>query len=197
MEEKEQIRAIIEWLKNPKNKLVPELVVVFALGFLLLTLSKIISPAKPTKSISENGSTSLPKSQIIQDQSYEDNLERQLEEVFKKVKGVGEVSVMITLENETTLVPAFNTISNQKTSEEKDSEGGIRTTTETQSNQQVVVLHKGGEDEPLVVKKSTPSIKGVLIVAEGASSSRIVEEITRAAATVLDIPIYKIKVLAK
>jgi stage III sporulation protein AG len=40
-------------------------------------------------------------------------------------------------------------------------------------------------------------IKGVLIVADGASSSRIIEQITRAAATVLDIPVYKIKVLAK
>ncbi|AYO30705.1 stage III sporulation protein AG [Biomaibacter acetigenes] len=197
MEEKQNIKVILNWLKNPKNKAISHLIVIFAIGFLFLSLAKTIAPPMRPQDITGTDSISIAQTPAAVEQSYEERLEKQLAEVLKKVHGVGDVSIMITLENDMMVEPAFNTINSQKTSEEKDSEGGVRTVTETQSNRQVVVLRKGGEDEPLVVKKSTPMIKGVLIVADGASSSRIIEQITRAAATVLDIPVYKIKVLAK
>jgi stage III sporulation protein AG len=197
MEEKQNIKVILNWLKNPKNKAISHLIVIFAIGFLFLSLAKTIAPPRRPQDITGTDSISIAQTPAAVEQSYEERLEKQLAEVLKKVHGVGDVSIMITLENDMMVEPAFNTINSQKTSEEKDSEGGVRTVTETQSNRQVVVLRKGGEDEPLVVKKSTPMIKGVLIVADGASSSRIIEQITRAAATVLDIPVYKIKVLAK
>lgn len=197
MEGKQNINAIFNWLKNPKNKAFSYLIVIFTVGFLFLSVAKIVSPPGPSQDIASSGDTSVAQISTTAEQTYEERLEKQLAEVLKKVQGVGDVSVMITLENDMMVEPAFNTIDNQKTSEEKDSEGGVRTITEVQSNRQVVILRKGGEDEPLVVKKSTPVIKGVLIVADGASSSRTIEQISRAAATVLDIPIYRIKVLAK
>jgi len=196
MEEQQNIQVLLNWLRNPKNKVISNLIVIFAIGFLFLSLSKMQTLQKQSQKITDSGNTGIVQVPAVE-QSYEDSLEKQLAEVLKKVNGVGDVSVMITLENDMMVEPAFNTINNQKTSEEKDSEGGVRTTTETQSNRQVVVLQKGGEDEPLVLKKSTPAIKGVLIVADGASSSRIIEQITRATATVLEIPVYKIKVLSK
>lgn len=197
MEEHQNIKVLLNWLRNPKNKAIYNLVIVFAVGFLFLSLSKIMSPQKQSNDITDSGNTGIMQVPAAAEQSYEAGLERQLTEVLSKVDGIQDVSVMITLENDVMVEPAFNTVSNQKTSEEKDSEGGIRTTTETQSNREVVVLQKGGESEPFVLKKSTPAIKGVLIVAEGTSSSRMIEQITRATATVLDIPVYKIKVLSK
>jgi len=197
MEEHQNIKVLLNWLRNPKNKVISNLIVVFAIGFLFLSLSKIMSPQKQSQNITDSGNTGIMQVPAAAEQSYEDSLEKQLTEVLNKVNGIQDLSVMITLENDVMVEPAFNTINNQKTSEEKDSEGGVRTTTETQSNREVVVLQKGGEDEPFVLKKSTPAIKGVLIVAEGASSSRMIEQITRATATVLDIPVYKIKVLSQ
>ena len=102
---------------------------------------------------------------------------------------------MITLQNEELIETAFNMITNEKTSEERDNEGGVRTIVETQSNKQVVVIRKDGEDEPVIIKRSTPEIKGVLIVAEGASSSQVKQKIINAASTLLDVPVHKISVL--
>lgn len=197
MEERQNIEAILNFLKNPRNKAIFNLIIIFAIGFLFLSLSKFTEPSRHSQKSGDTQNINVAPVPNATEQSYEEKLEKHLADVLKKVIDVGDVNVMITLENEVMVEPAYNTINNQKTSEEKDGEGGIRSTIETQSNRQVVLLQKGGDDEPLLVKKSTPAIKGVLIVAEGASSSRIIDQITRATATVLDIPVYKIKVLQK
>lgn len=197
MEELKTVENFLAWLKNPKNKVVFNLIIVFAVGFLFLSLAKMTEPQSRFQKINDVQHIGGTPDLNVSEQSYEDKLEKQLADVLKKAVDVGDVNVMITLENDEMVEPAYNTINNQKNSEEKDSEGGIRSTIETQSNKQVVLLQKGGDDEPLLVKKYTPAVKGVLIVAEGASSSRIIDQITRATATVLDIPVYKIKVLPK
>jgi len=102
---------------------------------------------------------------------------------------------MITLESEGYVEPAFNSIDNKRVTEENDGEGGVRTTTELQVNKQMVLLNKGGREEPLLVKKGTPEVRGVLIVAEGGDSSETVDRITKATSTLLGIPLYKITVL--
>jgi stage III sporulation protein AG len=134
---------------------------------------------------------------VIYETSYKTKLEQQLAALLQQVNGVGDVNVMITLEDETLIEPAFNTFNTEKNSEERDNEGGVRTVIEKQINKQAVLLRKSGDEEPMVLKKTTPRIKGILIVAEGAFSSKIKEKIIKSTATLLDIPIYKISVLAK
>ncbi|MGI6485768.1 MAG: stage III sporulation protein AG [Thermoanaerobacterales bacterium] len=196
METKTNFKKLYEWIKNPKNKILPNLVLIFTIGFLLLSLNKIIPS---NNSLSVNSDVDLKEDNlpptIDEDSNYKTRTETQLAELLQKVENIGQVNVMITLENEELIETAFNIITNEKVSEERDNEGGIRTITEIQENQEVVVISKSGEDEPVVIKKTTPKIKGVLIVAEGASSSHVKEKIIRAASTLLDIPVYKISVL--
>lgn len=193
------IKSIIEWIKNPKNQIISKFIFLFTLGLLLLSLGKFLT-ANDNKQ-NNNESTKLDhipqQDMIIENLSYETRLEKQLAELLRQVNGVGDVNVMITLEEETLIEPAFNTIDTEKTSEEKDNEGGVRTIIEKQTNQQVVLLRRNGEEEAMVLKKTAPKIKGILIVADGASSSNIREKIIKSTATLLDIPIYKISVLAK
>jgi stage III sporulation protein AG len=197
VDEQNKVKIFIEWLKNPKNKVISQLLALFAMGFLFLSLSKFIIPSKPISRAPSENPKLIQENLLDEGDAYKAKLEKQLVEILGKVKGVGEVDVAIALENETQVEPAFNVESSERTTDEKDNEGGVRTIIETQSNKQAVVLRKGGEDEPLVLKKMTPQIKGVLIVAEGASSSSVVEKITKATATLLDIPLYKVKVLAQ
>lgn len=194
------LKKFFEWLKDPNNKTVSQLVFIFTLGLFLLLMSKIVLQPqvkdKPSTSKSVLAENKIEVQENFEDdQVYKVKLEKQLTSVLGKVKDVGEVTVMITLENETQIEPAFNIVSNEKTTQEKDTGGGIRTVTEIQSNQQAVLVRKSGEDEPLVLKQITPQIKGILIVAKGASSSETVEKIVKATSTLLDIPLYKIKVL--
>lgn len=193
------IKSIIEWIKNPKNQVVSKFMFLLTLGLLLLTVSKFFTENEHGQN--KNTYNQLQPIQQLElfteNQSYESKLEKQLSEMLSKVEGVGDVDVMIVLEDETLIEPAFNVIDTEKTSEEKDNEGGVRTIVEKQTNQQVVLLRKNGEEEVMVLKKSAPRIKGILIVADGAASSRVREKIVKATATLLDIPTHKISVLAK
>ena len=181
MKENLSFTSFLEWIKNPKNKMISRFVFVFLLGLLMLSLGKLTA----TSTINQNGtlpeqSKDFVKPEIIFDgTSYESKLEVQLSELLSQVKGVGNVSVMITLEDETLIEPAFNTIDTEKTSEEKDNEGGVRTVIEKQTNNQVVLIKKGGEEEPFILSRGSPKIKGILIVAEGAFSSKIKEQIIK------------------
>lgn len=197
MYERTKIKDIVNWLKDPKNKDVSRFIIIFILGFSILTFSKFLFPSKKI-------SSNIQEKTLLQEQnlfkgevSYEEKLEKQLSEFLGQVDGVGDVRVMLTLENKDVLEPAFNLISSEKNTEEKDNEGGIRSVTEKQTNKQVVMLRKNGEDEPMVTRTVSPKIKGVLVVAEGATSSKVTEQITKATATLLDIPLYKIRVLSK
>lgn len=196
MEPQLNLKNFYKWIKNPKNKLLPNLILIFAIGFLLLSLNKFIPSGKVANNDLHEGIKEDNIQNLVQrEDDYRNRIENQLAEVLQKVNDVGAVSVMITLQNEELIETAFNMITNEKTSEERDNEGGVRTIIETQSNKQVVVIRKDGEDEPVIIKKSTPEIKGVLIVAEGASSSQVKQKIIRAASILLDVPVHKISVL--
>jgi stage III sporulation protein AG len=192
------LKKLYEWVKNPKNKLFPNIMIIFAIGFLLLSLNKFIPSGQATKNIlhEEKKEEDIQNLYSQQEENYKKKIENQLSEVLEKVDDVGTVSVMITLQNEELIETAFNMITNEKTSEEKDNEGGVRTIVETQSNKQVVIINKDGKDEPVIIKKATPEIRGVLIVAEGASSSQVKQKLINAASILLDIPVHKISVLA-
>ncbi|NLU11433.1 MAG: stage III sporulation protein AG [Tepidanaerobacter acetatoxydans] len=193
------ISLLTDWIKNPKNKAVSRLISLFILGLLMLSLSKLLTANKNEYDniSSENIGNEAEQDLIIKELSYEAKLEKQLSELLHQVKDVGDVEIMITLEDESSVEPAFNIASTEKNSEEKDNEGGVRTIVEKQTNTQLVLLKKNGEEQPLILKKTTPKIKGILIIADGAFSSKVREKIIKSTATLFDIPIYKISVLEK
>lgn len=199
MEQLIDIKNIIKWLKNPRNKKVTYILLFFVIGLLFLTLNKFLSATshEGENYFDKNVTTQKNNPTAKSEESYEYILEDKLTRVLNKINGVEGVNVIITLEDQAQIQPAFNTTSTEKNSEEKDNEGGVRTITETQSNKQVVIMRKGGEEEPVVLKKVTPKVKGVLIVAEKVTSSEAIDKLTKATATLLDVPIYKISVLTK
>jgi stage III sporulation protein AG len=129
-------------------------------------------------------------------QSYEENMEKKLSAILSKIKGAGTVAVNITFENSTIQEHAKNITKESRKIEEKDNGGsGTRVTTETKDNEQVLVSKENGVDRPVVVDEIQPTIKGVLIVAEGAYDSNVKAALINAVKAGLGIPVYKITVL--
>lgn len=198
MEQKPNIKVLFQWIKDPKNKTVARFIFLMVLGLLMLSLSKLLTVDTNHNEVSTAPiNTSLKHDTIVNETSYETKLEKQLSELLSQANGVGNVRVMITLEDEVLIEPAFNTINTEKNSEERDYEGGVRTVIEKQTNSQVILIKKGGEEEPMILSKTTPRIKKLTIVADGAFSSKVKEKIIKSTSTLLDIPIYKISVLEK
>jgi hypothetical protein len=127
--------------------------------------------------------------------SYEEALEAKLANLLSQVKGAGAVAVNITLESGPSQEFATNIVRETRTIQERDTGGGMRTTTESKESEQVLLSRDNGADRPVMVKETKPAVKGVLVIAEGAADSNVKASLTRAVETGLGLPAYRITVL--
>lgn len=127
---------------------------------------------------------------------YELGLARELEQVLSHIQGAGAVRVSLSLERGPVYVYGTNTSTDSRTTDEKDASGGIRTVVETTSTRQAVVLRDAGYGErPLITEEQRPTVAGVLVLAEGAGTSRVRLDIVRAIQALFPIAAHKITVL--
>ncbi|CUH97439.1 putative membrane protein [Propionispora sp. 2/2-37] len=151
----------------------------------------------------ENDAVQIPEKQLpdmkapasVKTESYEEILADKLSGLLSRIQGAGEVAVTITLENGSTQEHAKNITKESRTISEKDTAGGIRTTTETKESEQVLLTKDNGTDKPVVVREIKPVVKGVLVVAEGAYDSAVKANLMKAVEAGLGIPAHKITVL--
>ncbi len=110
--------------------------------------------------------------------------EADLKEIIGKIRGVGEVEVMVTYYSDTEKALAYET---QEENNKKDSG-------EEASINQKAVMSDGA---PVVLKNLYPKVKGVVVVAEGAGNITVKKEIQDAVTTALDVAVHKVCVLEK
>lgn len=103
---------------------------------------------------------------------YAESLAEELEEIISRIRGVGEVRVMLTLEGTEEKIYAEDT-------SESDSKQDAKT----------VVI---GSKEALLKATKYPEVRGVLVVCDGGGKPSVKEKVVNAVATVLDIPTGKV-----
>lgn len=171
-----------------------KLVMLGILGIVLLLIGGVFD-GQTGKKITETPSETVKSAPVQSSRSYEEILEAKLSNILSQVRGAGAVSVNVMLESSSTQEHAKNLVKETKTIQEKDTAGGLRTTTETKENQQILVGKENGTDKPVMVREIKPPIKGVLVIAEGAYDSNVKANLTKAVEAGLGIPSYKITVL--
>lgn len=115
---------------------------------------------------------------------YNSDLENRLIRVLQKLKGVGQVDVMITLEDSIEKIPASNTTRTTESTLENDSEGGVREIKREDTNTQIV---NSQSSSLITIKEVNPIIKGVIVVAKGADDPLVLETLYQAVKTVLGV----------
>ena len=155
---------------NKKN----QLLIILLVGILLVVI------AIPNDSIREeaSGETKGGESES-QSQSYTQQMERRLENVLKKVEGVGNVDVMITYKSTSEKVV------------EKDAGRSDTTTEETT----VYNDTQDGAKSPYVRMERMPEVEGVVVIAEGGNNAVVVKNITEAVQALFDVDTHKIKIM--
>lgn len=111
-------------------------------------------------------------------QNYVSKLEDRLSSTLSKVKGAGNVSVVITIKSGVETVLAMNT-----------------TTTKTENGTEIVETPIILNGKTIVLKEMYPEILGVLIVAEGADNISVLTKIQQATTSLLDINVNQIEIL--
>ena len=119
-------------------------------------------------------------------------LEQRLQELLKKVSGIGDVQVMITLKSSAETVVLKDSPYTSEITEESDSEGGHRTVTQIEQGEETILAN---DNDPYVIKRIEPEVQGVVVIAEGAGDLRIVTEIVEAVEVLFEVPAHKVKVM--
>ena len=155
---------IFEKIQNKSGK--EKITIVVLTGILLLVISLPTGSKSGQTETNENTQTrqtGLSESA----KSYETVLEEKLEKALKKVEGVGEVSVVITLKNTSEKIIAADSDYSESVIQESDSAGGVRSTTQQSGSTSNIYYDTQEGSEPYVTKENMPEVEGIVIVAKG------------------------------
>ncbi len=130
-------------------------------------------------------------------EDYEIRYENQLKEALEEIIGISDVSVMINLAETERHVYEKNRVTKQQTTDETDREGGKRKVEDYNQDEQLVIIRNGDKEEPILLQKEKPEIRGVLVVAKGVENQQIKGWVVEAVSRVLDVPSHRVSVMPK
>lgn len=190
----EKIKELIN-SRNSKS-FINNLVIVLIIGIILMLTVSVFTDKEQLKedtpiNTSQKQSNTNDMELI---ENYGEQLENRLEEILSKIRGVGKVEVMVTLEDSAERIPAFNVTESQEQTNEKDAEGGTRNIIREDSTKQVVLNNGNSNNSLVIIKEVKPKVRGVIVVAEGAEDISVKEKLYSAVKTVLGIPGNKVEV---
>ncbi len=170
---KDRLKNGFSKLKKIKNI---ELIICIALLAVILLVYGLVREAKKK----DEGTAGTAATAIEQTEAQE------LSRVLSEIKGAGSVNVFISYDGTEETVYAYD--SQKNTTVRVDGEGENQlTTTVTEESSVPVFVTVDGVKTPLVSKKLSPKILGVVIVAEGASDISVRLQLIKAAAAALNV----------
>lgn len=121
-------------------------------------------------------------------------LQKELEEILSSINGVGKVKVLINYSETSSLVAMYNETVTESSTEEKDTEGGTRNITSTDTQKEIAYTQESGTSKPITEKVIMPTIEGAIITAEGASNANVKADIISAVEAITGLATHKIQV---
>jgi len=192
----DNLKQLLE--KGNSKKFLTNIIIVLIIGVIILLAASTFIDDKPESNLpldfgNDGKEPTIDDGLIIED--YSNTLEKKLESILCLINGVGNVTVMVTLDDTAERIPAINTTKTEEKTNEKDAQGGIREITREDQSQQVVT--NNSNDSLVVIKEVKPSVKGVIVVAEGAEDSQVKEKLYSAVKTVLGISGNKVEIYSR
>lgn len=162
----------------------------------VLSFSKKENKVKQNQVGQELNQTSVSLGSKTNETDYVAELENRLKNMLKKVEGIGEVEVMITIESSKEKVILKDSPYTQDSSNEADGQGGSRITNGLSKEEETVLVQsEEGGAVPYIIKEIEPKIAGVVVIAQGGGNTKVINEINSAIEALFGVPIHKIKVM--
>lgn len=189
------MKKLLDIFKN-KEKRIENL--VFLLVLLIVTLLIINSILKEDKSGNKIGEEdklkgasliSLEKDNVSE-KTNDLELEKRLETILSKIKGVSNVSVLITYSETEEIVPLYNI--NNSLSQIEEGDGKEKVVKKEESVSKNVLLDNSSN--VLIEKKLSPKIEGAIVIAKGVSNINVKSNIISAMEAVTGLASHKIQV---
>ncbi|WLR49741.1 stage III sporulation protein AG [Bacillus tianshenii] len=205
----ERLKSLVfkEGSANPKN-LRGYILIAALIGIAMMVLGQIYKPDVPQEPSamlpsSEQHEKDIPVLGNNHDNKpnsmdhYEKEYEEQLKKALEHISGVSDVTVMVNLEATEAKVVEKNSVTQTQKTDETDREGGKRQVEDSSKDEQVVLVRKGDQEEPIIVKTRKPEVRGVLVVASGAENVQVKQWIVESVTRVLNVPSHRVSVMPK
>ncbi|SEP73210.1 stage III sporulation protein AG [Piscibacillus halophilus] len=182
------------------------IILIGLVGLLFLIVSNIFSgnsQQEQPPSVDEE-EVFLDKNEENQSNSEDDvaselrnQMQEELTTALENLQGVSNVQVMLQLEASSTKVYEKNTITGHQRTSETDQNGGTREVEDETVEHQTVIVRKNNSEEPLLIQQKYPSVRGVLVIAEGVDNVQKKQNVVEAVSRLLDVSTHRISVLPK
>lgn len=145
---------------------------------------KVNESNKVVANFNDNGNNEV-------DIEYDNNdLELKLKNILERIEGVGQVEVLLTYSQTSTINPVYNENSEESITEEEDTNGGKRKVSSINNKKEVI-----NDSNGIVTRSVTsPEIKGAIVTAKGASNINVKTNIIQAVEAITGLSKYKIQV---
>ena len=180
---------------NNKKKIENLIFLVITLIILIIIINIVL---KENKSFEKEEIDQIDNSKTLSlttdNLNSNNNLETKLENILSTIKGVGKVKVFINYSESSKTVAMYDEKTTISSTEENDSNGGVRNTTSTETQKDVIYSDTSGTKQPVTEKIIMPSIEGAIITAKGVSNANIKSNIIEAVQAATGLSIDKIQV---
>jgi len=193
-----------DWLKGDQKKRFGFLLILGGVGVAVMLFSSFIQPKKTEWSMEPTSPSPMGENnqmktdtKMSQIEQYEQRYEEQLSDVLSKIVGVDDVSVIVNLESTEEEVVQLDVRESEQVTTEKDKNGGNRSITQNTLDKKTAYYRGEGGEQPIVVKKMKPRVRGVLVVARGVENLQVKAIVMEAIQRTLEVPYHRISVLPK
>ena len=183
--------------KNEGNdkKTIENLIVFIIILIVTIVMINYIWNDESKEEVEYNTNTKILASEETENKIFNENdMESRLENILKKIKGVGDVNVLITYSQTSVVIPMYNEDTSQTMTEESDSGGGTRTVNETVNKKDIVYEENNGSKVPVTQSTINPTIEGAIVTAQGAENAEIKTNIIQAIEAATGLATHKIQV---
>lgn len=184
--------ALMKTEKNDNKKSIENLIVLAVVLVITIIAINYIWNGKSKKKNNTVQTKVLAEEQIDDNTiNYnKDELEQKLKKILGSINGVGDVEVLITYSQTSTINPIYNEDYQESVTEEEDTTGGKRTISSSNNKKEVV-----SNNNSIVTQSVTsPRVQGAVIIAKGASNVEVKSNIIQAVEAATGLSSYKIQV---
>lgn len=182
--------------KKWKNWRKDQWLLLFLAGILLLVIALPTSCEGTADDTDENEETGGEGSTAADTSSdYQTELEERLEKALTRMEGVGNVQVMITFQDGGETVVEKDVTYSEDNQETESADGSVTVNSQLESSEETVYAPNSDEGDPVISKEITPTIEGVLVIAEGGDDTAVVMNISEAVEALFGLEAHKIKIV--
>lgn len=192
----DNVKSYIQDLKSGEKKFSKDSMLILFFSGLLIYV--ILLPVNNNTSYKKNTEEKVQaETEYMQETSdendYQTKLEKELADFLSEVEGIGEVEVLIYLDTTEEYIVEKDVPTNLVTAQD---ENGL-SSEENKEEDTVYTVNGNGEQVPFISQTRHPSIKGVVIAADGAGQEEIKIRIVRTVMALYGVEANKIDVLER